>query len=249
MIHPLCIGEKFVNIPNGMGGIWRGELGACVADAVGMMRRAMQLGALEPDLVVTDEHDENQPRKQFIRDKVAALQQKAQADDLVIIHQSSHGWSDSFGQALVYYDGVIYEEEIRSWLAGFKAGVKGIFIADACYSGGLAERGFLQPPIRYAHELPHLSKEFEVGSFGEPEIVSSWAVFSAAAADQPAMDGDEFGAWTGSLLRSPFDLAATTAEGWFRMAKAITPGNQTPTLALLGKDHGWLTSVPLSSFA
>jgi hypothetical protein len=77
--------------------------------------------------------------------------------------------------------------------------------------------------------------------FSEAVIPSSGVLLCACQPAEVAYDGDQFGAWTGSLLRAwPDGTIGHTAQTWFDRAYDYCPETQHPVLRLLGQNHDWL---------
>lgn len=81
-----------------------------------------------------------------IRSRLGTLARVAKAGDEVWIHYSGHGTTvrdlsgdegDRKDEALYVYDGVVTDDELRKYLAKFKAGVRLILIMDCCHSGSI----------------------------------------------------------------------------------------------------------------
>jgi hypothetical protein len=234
--YSLHVGLNGVD-PAAFGG-WQGILAACQRDAAGLCELAVTQGS-EGRGLLTGANEANFPTVQAYQKAIGDMAAKAVSGDTVFITHSGHGGSDTWGQFLVFYDGVIYEDDFRTLLSQFKAGVKVVVILDACHSGGL-DRGFMQPVARVSPlGLLHPTEPPKRGSAA---IVASVALFCACLPEQTASDGDEFGAWTGALVHTWNRYASLEVSwrDWFNWAAQICPNSQTPTLRLLGKGHEFL---------
>lgn len=183
---------------------WNGNLYGCYNDADDMLGVFAGLGYdatgfFDEECVI-----------QLIRD-VFGKAQSLGLDDWFLFTDSGHGSrQENFlagsVESICLYDGLFPDYELRGLIASLKCNV--VVILDTCFSGGM-DRGM----VRTRLAPPHVTDKMAVAPRQEVRVTNPALLLSAARATETAQDGDDNGAFTGSLLESKFD--GITWQGWF----------------------------------
>jgi metacaspase-1 len=201
--------------PSAYGG-WEGRLVACCNDATAMAALFARAG-YEAKACFDDKATYG-AMKDAISDAAGALQ----AGDWFVMTNSGHGgqrdstFSASTSiESLCLYDRELEDYFFRDLIGKFRAGVNVVVILDTCFSGGMdrsAGRRIRVAPL-------WVTRRIRRGRAIIPtQPVCNWSLFSAADADETAEDGEDFGAFTGSLLKT----VAGAGQTWREWHKATS---------------------------
>lgn len=157
-----------------------------------------------------------------LRTELVQAADAMEADDWLVLTFSGHGgrgtaWGGvGFVETLCLFDGQLPDYDLRVLLSGFKDGVNVVMIFDACHSGGM-DRG--NRSIRFAPswvtEQARVSTPAHSGARGRG-LEANVMLLAACRPDEVAMDGEDNGGFTLSLLRTMSD--GMNYAGWIQMA-------------------------------
>lgn len=228
--------------PSAYGG-WDGALLACCNDATAMTALFARAGYdarafFDGDATVS-----------ALRGAIATAADALHADDWYVMTDSGHGSQrdstfsyDSTVEALCLYDGLLEDHWFLGDICKFREGVNVVVILDCCFSGGM-DRG-TDSRIRVApwwvtRQLLRAARE---GPRGTPKC--NYMLLTACNSFQTAADGEQYGAFTGSLLGQAAG-GGETWKDWFTMTKEYMGRHhprQTPQMIhVAGGDLGGYT--------
>lgn len=184
-----------------------------------------------------------------IRVAVSEIAKKLKRGDAAICYYSGHGTTQRVGkkliQGIVMDDGsVLWEQELRKILAAI---TPAIFIADSCFSGGLARGGKKHQTRRFVpfSKLRDAKSPVIVGR----QAKRQYDYFSACSGSETAASTGDGGAFTNAALGVLRDAKPTiTMRGIYTAVRKMLPNaeyQQTPQF--VASDAGFANRT-LASF-
>lgn len=177
------------------------------------------------------------------REAHVSLQAAARAGDTIVFGNSGHGGRYALCETLCFADGQLTDGELRELIAGWRPGVRVLYVIDTCHSGGM-DRDGVGFRIRSAPRWALGPSPAPANRNGRSEIRADVVEFCACRADETAADGPFNGAWTGALLAAWSQRRGhLTWREWFATAAAalaVPFPRQHPALNLVGGDGAWL---------
>ena len=184
-----------------------------------------------------------------IRSALEAIGRKLRKGDAAICYYSGHGTTQRMGnkliQGIVMDDGsVLWEQELRKLLAAL---TPAIFIADSCFSGGLARGNKNHRAQRFVpfSKLRDAQSPVLVGR----QVKRQYDYFSACSDQETAASTGDGGAFTNAALGVLRDAKQTiTMRGIYKEVRKLLPSpeyQQTPQF--VASDNGF-ASRTLASF-
>jgi len=178
-----------------------------------------------------------------LANSLASLAKKMLAGDILFLSYSGHGTrvrdlngdeQDGYDEAMVLYDRLFIDDELKLYWDKFQAGVRIFFISDSCFNGTVTKA-----PISFRGIDPkdaEIDFKNNLSYYKSLEIPSSTAACSiihiAACTDiQRAVDGPprQNGLFT-SIVRDIYDDGNFTGsyQSFFNMLSKDAPSYQTP---------------------
>src|SRR5262245_16404945 len=238
---------------------WDGKLTACEADAKDMRALGKKQGFTVGAMLLS-------PRA--TADAVTAALTSAAKQlgkgDILLLTYSGHGGqvrdtngdetdNDRMDETWVLFDRQLVDDELYGLWAKFKPGVRILALSDSCHSGTVIKNfpAFLDggPRTRFmprvvaakveeAHESLYKKIQKETKGSEKAKVGASVLLISGCMDNQTSMDGDDNGAFTGTLKKV---WAGGKFKGSYRSFRdkivARLPSTQTPNYYFIGARH------------
>jgi hypothetical protein len=236
---------------------WDGELNACIADAKDMQALAKKRG-FKGNLLLLDE----KATADSVSSAIAAAAKVLRKGDVLLLTYSGHGGQvkdrnrdekDRMDETWVLFDRELVDDELYTLWGKFKPGVRILALSDSCHSGTVVKDfpAFLNggPRARFmpravaakvekAHESLYRKIQKQHKGSEKTKIAASVLLISGCMDNQTSMDGDDNGAFTGTLKRV---WGGGKFKGNYRSFRdkivALLPPTQTPNYYFVGARH------------
>ena len=250
----LHIGLNFVDPKHYQG--WNGELHACIADAKDMRALAKKKGFAGNTLLL-----DGQATAAAVTAAIQDASKKLAKGDIFLLTYSGHGGqvrdtnsdekdNDRMDETWVLFDRQLVDDELYTLWRKFKAGVRILVLSDSCHSGtvtrdipvflGSGPRPRAMPrPVGVAVENANraLYRSIQQNNSGseKAKLNASILLISGCMDNQTSMDGDNNGAFTGTLKKV---WNGGKFSGSYRKLRdkivSLLPSTQTPNYYCVG---------------
>jgi hypothetical protein len=235
---------------------WDGALNACIADARDMRALAKKKGFRGNALLL-----DGQATAAAVIAAIQDAAKKLAKGDLLFLTYSGHGGqvrdtngdekdNDRMDETWVLFDRQLVDDELYSLWAKFKAGVRILVLSDSCHSGtvvkvippflGRGPRPRAMPrsvgiKVENAHRALYRSIQKKTRGSEKTKVNASVLLISGCMDNQTSMDGDNNGAFTGTLKKV---WNGGRFTGNYRKLRdkivAVMPRTQTPNYYFIG---------------
>jgi len=235
---------------------WDGELNACIADAKDMQALAKKK-RFSGNTLLTDEQATTEAVMESIQDACKKLVK----GDILFLTYSGHGGqvrdtngdekdNDRMDETWVLFNRQLVDDELYNLWGKFKAGVRILVLSDSCHSGtvvrdippfiGAGPRPRAMPrsvgiEVEKANSALYRSIQKNTRGTEKTKVNASVLLISGCMDNQTSMDGDNNGAFTGTLKQVWNDGKFT---GNYRKLRdkivSLLPSTQTPNYYCVG---------------
>jgi metacaspase-1 len=235
---------------------WNGELNACIADAKDMRALAKKKGFTGNGLLL-----DGQATAAAVTAAIQDASKKLAKGDMFLLTYSGHGGqvrdtnadekdNDRMDETWVLFDRQLVDDELYTLWGRFKSGVRILVLSDSCHSGtvtrdipvflgsGPRPRAMPRPvgiAVENANRALYRSIQRNHRGSEKTKVNASILLISGCMDNQTSMDGDNNGAFTGTLKKV---WNGGKFRGSYRKLRdrivSLLPATQTPNYYCVG---------------